>query len=99
MPQPAGLLDVWAAADLFAPVADRIHLDLLAIALTEQADRAGVARLGHTHLSVTDRQIALDLTIDQRLDLGQLLGAELLGVREIEAQPLGGDVAAALRHM
>src|SRR5437870_5752365 len=43
IPQPAGALDVRPAADLLAPIANRIHLHLRTIALAEQTDRAGVA--------------------------------------------------------
>src|SRR5262245_9894855 len=90
------MLDVWAAADLRAEIADRVDLDALAVALLEQADRACALRVLDSHLGPRNRQVALDLLVHQRLDCGDLLGRELLTIREVEAQSAGGDVAAAL---
>src|SRR5262245_39335002 len=94
--QLAGALDMRATADLLAEIADRVDLDALAVALVEQADRARALRVAEAHLGPRDRQVAADLLVHQRLDRCELLGRELLGVHEVETQPLCRDVAAAL---
>ena len=76
--------------------AHRDDADLVAVLLAEE--RAGAEPRGGVrgHDPGLDGRVLADVGVDLGLDGGELVGRHRLRVGEVEAQPVGGDEAAAL---
>ncbi len=77
----------------------RQDADLVAIFLAEQRHRALGDRLVRAHQAGRDRLVVADVRIHLGLDRGDVVGAERAVVREVEAEAVGRDQAALLRHV
>ena len=91
--------DVRAAAELGREIAELEHAHLVAVLVAEERERTGSDRLLVRQLANIGVVIQAHLLVDERLDLLQLLGADGLVVREVEAQPLRLDERAFLLHV
>ena len=95
----AGPADVRAAAELRREIAELQHAHLIAVLVAEKRERAGRDRFvvgQHANVGVV---VQAHLLVDERLDLGELLGAHGLVVREIEAQAIRRDERALLLNV
>ena len=75
-----------AAAKLTGDIAHRDDTHDVAVFLIEQRGRIALLRLFDRQLFLDDRISLRDVMVDQRLDLHQLLFADLLKVRKVKAQ-------------
>ena len=92
-------LGVAATAELNG-VAELHHAHLVAILLTKQGN--GTHLLGFIDGTVAEFlqwDVGANLLVDDVFHLAQLLGCDLLEVREVEAQSVSRDERAALLHM
>src|SRR6185436_1862821 len=98
-PEPAdlaGVLNVRAAAELLGELADDVDRHLVRLDGAELVLGAEHLRLLTRQHKALDIEAFGDLGVDDRLHARELLVGEALGVGEVEAQPLIGDVRAAL---
>ena len=65
------------------------HAHPLAVFLAEQRHRAKIDRLLHAHVVHFGFGVAADFGIHHRLDSRQLLGADRLEMRKVEAHTIG----------
>ena len=91
-------LDMRAAAQLLG-AADGEHAHGLAVFLAEQHHRAALLCVIQRHHFGAGRRIGQHFGVDDRLDLGDLLGRHGCVVREVEAGALGIHQRALLLHM
>ena len=84
----AGGAAVRAPAQLHAEVRDRDHADGVAVLLAEERHRPG----GHGFVARPDvgghRSVAVDLRVDDPLDLALLRRCHRSGMHEVEAEPI-----------
>src|SRR6185312_14706487 len=106
----AGAPDMRAAAELdrerlrrmtmsvlFLAHGDDAHL--LAVFLAEERERARLHRFRRRHQPRRYRAVLADAIVDLGLDDAEILGRQRARMAEIEAQALGRDERALLRHM
>ena len=91
------VVQMGAAAKLFAELADRDHADHVAILLAEEHRRPGCAGFGQRHLDVADRLAGQNLRVHLILDANQILFAHRRGVGKVEPQPIVIDLRALLQ--
>ena len=94
-------VDMRAAAQLHAVIildgaANAQDTHLVAVFFAEQRHRAGGNRFVGSHQPRRDRRVGADLGIHFGFDRGDVVRRQCRGVREIEAQAIGGDQAAFL---
>ena len=87
------------AAELRGEVPDLDDAHPVTVLLAEERQAAHPERLIEVHLHPSHLDVGLDLLVHQLLDLGELAVLHLGTVREVEAQMVGGDQRAGLRHM
>ena len=94
-----GRANVRAAAQFDAEAGDRHDAHGLPVFFAEERHRAALDRVfGALHVG-RHRRIAIDLIVDDALDLAALVLGERLRVREVEPQPIGRDERARLPHV
>ena len=87
---PETLDELWSPA-LQAWFDGRDDPNLVAVLLAEERHRTPRDRILVIHAHGADLRIRPDRFVDQVLDLCDLVRGQRAGVREVEAQPLGGD--------
>ena len=75
------------------------HAHLIAVFLAEQRHGPGGNGIFGAHQTRRHRRVGEDLGVHFILDCRDILGGERRRVREVEAQPLGRNHRALLRHM
>src|SRR5690606_6349 len=102
-PDAAGAVDVRAPAQLDGhgpfPAVDADHAHVLAVLLAEEHHRALAPRLGDRHDAPRHGQVGLHPAVHELLDLRELRRRQRVSVREVEAQAVGRDERAGLRHV
>src|SRR3954471_16301 len=93
-----GAADMRPAAEFHRDVADLVDRDLVAIAVGEQADGAGGARLLQRHHGALHRQILVDPLLHHALDLFDLFRLHGAVEGEVETHALAVDVRALLAN-
>ena len=83
-------------SSMLKTVADRDDADAVAVFLAEQRHRAGGDRFFRRSHVGLHRRVAVDLLVDDALDVVELLARDRLEVHEVEAQPIGRDERAGL---
>src|SRR5690348_7113552 len=87
---------VSSAAELHGKSGNLHDTHDIAVFLTEQRHRAGIARVLIGHLVGRDRDRLPDLPVHQRLDLFQTLALHRAVMSKVETQPLGCDERSRL---
>ena len=101
----AGAADMGAAAQLdrvglaVLALAHRDDADLVAVLLAEQRHGPGADRVVARHDPHRGLVVAAQEVVHLGLDRADLLGRHRAGLAEVEAQPVGGDQRALLRHV
>ena len=95
----ARVVQVRAAAEFLAEIADRDHPNHIGILLAEEHHGARLAGLGQRHVGATYRRTSEDPEVDFPLDLLEFLGLHSFGVREVEPQQVVVHFRALLLGM
>ncbi len=93
------LLEVSTATQLRGKVADLHHAHAVPVLLAEEGHGARSERLLERHFLMGDRDVGLNLLVDQVRDLLDLAHLDAAAVREVEAQVIGRHQRAGLRHV
>lgn len=94
-----GVVCMGAAAELDGASADIDHADDVTVFFREKRHRALGLRLLLTHLGDGDRQAGKNQTVDQHLDLHQLVGGDSGEMGKVEAAAVGVNQLSGLVHM
>ena len=75
------------------------HANLIPVFFAEERHRPRFNRLVHRHQACRDRRILDDDLVGHGFHLSQFVSTDRLGVRDVEAQAIGRNERALLRHM
>ena len=86
-------------AEWLGRVADCVDFNPLAVLRLKNAHGAQRSRLVQTHLLPADRQVSLNLLVDDLFYALPLCVGQLVGVGEVKPEPVGGNVRAPLEDV